>query len=103
MSNRTSNFDNGMGVYINDNYDWLIYTGSRSSSTDIVDITTGKFQAPIDGTYAFSFQALSVSKVITILKKRAERCHALARCREHLNFWAFLELLRKSKQKFKSC
>ena len=71
MSNRTSNFDNGMGIYINDDYDWLIYTGSRSSSTDIIDRTTGIFEAPIDGTYAFSFQALSVSKVIRILKKRA--------------------------------
>ena len=42
-------------------------------------------------------------KVIRILKKRAERCHAAARCREHLNFCAFLELLGKSKQKFKRC
>lgn len=56
---RTSNFDSGMGIFIANDYEWVIYDGSRSSSTDIVDITTGKFEAPIDGTYAFSFQALS--------------------------------------------
>ena len=36
-------------------------------------------------------------------KREPEGCHAPARCWEHLNFCAFLELLRKSKQKFKSC
>ena len=42
-------------------------------------------------------------KVIRILKKKSERCYDPARCQEHLNFCRFLKLLRKSKQKFKSC
>ena len=34
-------------------------------------------------------------------KREPERCHALARSQEHLNFFAFLELLRKIKKKLK--
>ena len=41
-------------------------------------------------------------KVIRILKKEPERCHAPSRCQEHLNFCAFLELLRKSKQSLRA-
>ena len=59
MSNRTSDFD--IGTY--NSYEWVTYDDSRSSSTALLDITTGYFEAPIDGHYAFSFQALSVNTV----------------------------------------
>jgi len=52
---RTSDFD--IGTY--NSYEWVTYDDSRSSSTALLDITTGYFEAPIDGHYAFSFQALS--------------------------------------------
>jgi hypothetical protein len=45
---------------------------------------------------------INVLKVLRILKRKPQRCHALARCRKHLNFCAFLELLRKFKQSLRA-